>query len=214
MTPIQAAGRRDRQRPAQKQVRCPRESLRVRVQHQVRRRDRGQHQRQRIQLPRREHENAERHYRQTAHFWSAQKAARQMTVRRPRILRVDMSVYDAVRRHSHRSRADHRHRNPGERPPSRKPVRRQRHPDVRERQRKDALMELDCVHEQGRFAPQRPYLDIARQNPYSLHLPSTRRLTSSSITMSGGQSLDRPSPATFAVASIPILLPNFGVGAA
>ena len=98
--------------------------------------------------------------------------------------------------------------------PSWKPVRRECHSHIRERQREDALVKLDRVHEQGRLTPQRPSLYVARQNPYSFHRPSTSRLISSSITMSGGHSLDRPSPSIFAVASIPILLPNFGIGAA
>ncbi len=74
------------------------------------------------------------------------------SVRRPRILGVDVPVRQSVESHGGAARSDHRHDDPPDRTPSRPAIGRQHHAEERERQGEEGVLELDHFEHRSELA--------------------------------------------------------------
>ena len=108
------ADRRDRHGQAEKQLRPGRVALGQRIPEHDGERDRRQHEAQRIQPPRGEHEHRRGDDHERGRLARRHRAARDLAVRRARIQRVEPRVDEPVESHRRAARRDHRHENPAD----------------------------------------------------------------------------------------------------
>ena len=137
------AHRREPVDGAEPQVRDPGEPLQVRVDHEPGHRDRPQPADDRVELPDRQQEHAERDEAEERDLRFGQLARRKLAARSARVPGVDAGVDQLIEPHRQRAGPDHRNRDPEQVVRRRDAVDREEGADVRKRQREDRVLELD-----------------------------------------------------------------------
>ena len=165
------------------------EPLAVRVHDQRQRRERGQHQAQRVQQRGRAEEDQQRDRRAGPGRAHADDAGHQFPLGGTWIARVDAPVDDPVGRHRERTPADHRHGHQEQVEPvhvARPTGQRGQRGQVRERQREHRVLDRDQPQERPHPAGSVDG-DSAHLNPYSFHRSSTWATTAGDMRAGAGQ---------------------------
>jgi hypothetical protein len=120
---------------------APRDALEVRVDDEEHHGDRPEPADERIELPHRDEVDGERHHAERRHLQSCQQPGGELPSGGAGVPRVDLRVDEPIQAHRQRSRAGHRHRDPGHGRETGPAVHREQRSHVRERQREDGVLE-------------------------------------------------------------------------
>ena len=121
----------------------PGDALQVRVDDEQHDRNRPEPAHDRVELEDGDQEENERGRAHHEHLRPRERSRRQLARGCPRVAGVDLGVDEAVETHRKRSGADHGQRDPEPLRGGRHLTEREQHPDVREREREDRVLELD-----------------------------------------------------------------------